>query len=168
MDSVLQESKQQSSNKPQTSNNIKPIVSRNNEKENNLNECSPNHLLKIIENLKQENKQKDTKISRFMTQIQDQNDYIAEHIAENDQLQEELSNTREKLDFVIRSKATTDLENSRLENQLSQVQLQVLEMEDRLKQAEYESRKTSALQGTSLKSTRRPSYTEAVPLEYRS
>merc|ERR1711976_1092836 len=102
-DSVLQESKQQSSNKPQILNNTKPTVSRNNEKENNLNECSPNHLLKIIENLKQENKQKDTKISRFMTQIQDQYDYIADPIADNDSLQEELSNTREKLDFVIRS-----------------------------------------------------------------
>jgi len=162
METVLKES---------TKENFKPTESANfkttNTQSHNdvgLNECSPNHLLKIIENLKQENKQKDAKIFKFMDQIQDQNDYIAEHIVETDELQEELKNVREQLDVSERTKTTTEAENVRLENQLSLFQLKVIDMEDRLKEVEFESKRSIAVQGSK---TRRPSYTESVPLEFR-
>jgi len=150
--------------KPGNSNAVN-FKSDNSENETaGLTNCSPNHLLKIIDNLKQENKQKDAKISKFIDQIQDQNEYIAEHIVETDELQEALKNVREQLDISERTKSTTEAENTRLENQLSLFQLQVLEMEDKLKEVEFESKRSVAVQGSK---TRRPSYTESVPLEYR-
>ena len=143
------------------------ISGESEEKENQvggLSECSPNHLLKIIENLKQENKLKDGKISKFMEQIQEQNDYITEHIVETDELQEQLMHVREKLDASERTKSSVETKNIRLENQLSAFQLKVLEVENKLKEVEFDSKRTIAITGSK---TRRPSYTESVPMEIR-
>jgi len=139
---------------------------KSDEKENQvgLSECTPNHLLKIIENLKQEHKLKDGKISKFMEQIQEQNDYITEHIVETDELQEQLVYVREKLDVSERTKSSVETENIRLENQLSAYQLKLLEMENKLKEVEFDSKRTIAITGSK---TRRPSYTESVPMDIR-
>ena len=178
MKSVLKESSKQNQSQipksvtksfitslPSETENTEDCNSENQKCPEPLSECSPQYLIKLIENLKTENKQKDDKISRLMDQIHEQTEYITEHVVTNDELQEQLQNARELLDISERSKASIECENSRLQNQMSVFQLEILKMEDKLKEVEYESKRTVALEGPK---TRRPSYTECVPLEYKT